>query len=180
MKTLTTQKAWSLIEEMGWGSRTVDYKHLSETYFKLLGHKGMMLLEKFVNARVSDLWVAVKNYEHDNGSLEVGSDDGFSDLRYHIVGMGKDEFDVCMADPKKMEIRHKKGEYKESFAYVFQEPDPPRTKKQKKATLEKLVAEAERLQEAVFALDKQAGLLRMQVQSLNLLVGAVKHDCKDS
>lgn len=180
MKKLTDQKAWALIAEMGWGGRTEDYKHLAKTYYKKLGKKGMKLLRQFVGARVSDLYAAVKRYEDKGVALEVGSDDGFSDLTYHIVGLGKDEFDACIADPEKMEIRYKKGEYTESFAYAFHEPEPPRTAKQKQATFDKLVAEAERLQDAVFALDKQAGLLRMQVQSLNLLVGAVKNDRKQT
>lgn len=169
------------------GGRTVDYKHLAETYFKLLGKKKMRDLEQFVSARASDLYGAVKRYEADPAEggcggrdLEVGSDDGFSDLRYHIVGMGKDEFDACMGDPEKMEIRSRKGEYTESFHYVFQEPEPPRTKAQKDKAVADLLTAAEDFENLVQEIDGKLSNLRMKAMRLNLLVNTVKNDRKKS
>lgn len=180
MNKLTDERAWALIAEMGWGGRTVDYKHLAETYFKLLGKKTMAQLEKFVGARVGDLHLAVKNYEKNHASLEVGSDDGFSDLRYHVVGMGKDELDACIADPRKLAIRYRMGEYEESFAYVFQEPDPPRTAAQKEKAINDLIAESEGLDTLLRELDAKVSALRMKADRITRLAATVKNDRKSA
>ncbi len=179
MKELTADKAWALIAEIGWGSRTTDYKHVAETYFKLLGKKGMKQLEDFVGAKVYELGKAVSDYETLHGtSLEVGSDDGFSDLRYHIVGMGKHEFDRCIADPPKMQIRSRKGEYTESFAYAFQEPEPPRTKAQKQKELRSLLTEIPVLSAELGRTEKQLDNLKMRMDILTRLANQVKEDLK--
>jgi len=181
-KALTANKAWSLIAEMGWGGRTENYKHLAETYFKFLGKKGMQELYDFVTARVKELGEAVAMYDQLNvlTSLEVGSDDGFSDLRYHIVGLGKDEFDACMKDPRKMQIRYRKEEYKESFAYVFLEPDPPRTAAEKKSSRELLAKNVKALEVELRNLEFQLTVARGYFQDINMLLEQVLEDTKES
>ena len=178
MKELSATKAWALIAEMGWGSRTTDYKHIAETYFKLLGKKGMKQLEKFVGERVCDLGSAVKRYEDGNGSIEVGSDDGFSDVRYHIVGLGKDTFDVCMADPLEIQNCYRLGKYKESFAYAFQEPDPPRTEENKEASRKLLVKNVAALEKQLREIEFELSTARGLFQDINMLLGQVMEDTK--
>ena len=187
MKILTSERAWALIAEMGWGSRTVDYKHLAETYFKLLGKGRMKQLESFVGARVEQLGAAVSRYEADpaeGGSggrdLEVGSDDGFSDLRYHVVGLGKNEFNACMADPMKLEYRSCMGEYTESFAYCFSQPDPPRTEENKLRSRELLVKNLAALEKDIRELEFQLSTVRGQFSDVNMLLGQVLEDSKKS
>lgn len=182
----TAELAWTLIEQMEW-SKQADYKEIAEKWFKKLGKAGMRKLEKFVGDRVSQLGAAVSQYEADpaeggsgGGNLEVGSDDGFSDLRYHIVGMGQQVFDEALRDPQVMQTRYRQGNYKESFAYCFMQPDPPRTKKQKAATLAKLLAEIERADERLAEIKNLVGLLQMQQTSISLLAGTVKMDQKSN
>jgi hypothetical protein len=126
-KLLPPATAWPLITEMGWGScwnTKPNSTEIARTWFKKLGELNMKLLEAFVNARANDLYQAVEEYEATHGSLEVGSDDSFSDLRYHIVGLGQVQFERHLANPMLIAERYAKGEYEESFAYCFQEPDP--------------------------------------------------------
>lgn len=177
---LTAELAWTLIAQMGW-SKQADYKAIAQTFFKKLGKSGMKKLDQFVGDRVSQLGTAVANYERETGkSLEVGSDDGFSDLRYHIVGMGQEIFDEALRDPQVMQTRSRQGNYKESFAYCFMQPDPPRTAKQKEATFEKLMAEIGRMNTRLDALNEYAVLIRMHSQSISLLAAAVANDRKSA
>ena len=179
-KMFTAELAWSLIAQMQW-SKEADYKAIAAEFYKKLGKGGMKQLGSFVGARVGQLGEAVDRYEQETGNkLEVGSDDGFSDLRYHIVGMGQETFDEAVRDPQVMQTRARQSNYKESFAYCFLQPDPPRTAKQKQASFDKLMSEIERMNKRVEDLNEQASLLRMQMLSLNLLAGAVKNDRKSA
>ena len=184
MKELTANKAWALIAEIGWGSRTTDYNHIAETYFKLLGEKKMTQLASFVGARVSDLGKAVEKFEEDNRfdnvSLEVGSDDGFSDLRYHVVGLGKFAFEQAMEDPKLLQVRSRSGQYTESFAYCFSQPDPPRTEENKLRSRELLVKNVAALEKQLREIEFELSTVRGQFSAVNFLLNQVLEDTKKS
>ena len=177
-KMLTNSEAWALIEKMGW-SKQADYNEIARTFFKKLGTLKMQKLEKFVKDRASELYSAVTKYESETGGeLEVGSDDGFSDLRYHIVGMGKLIFDESLADPQLMQTRYSHGNYKESFIYCFMAPEPARTKKQKEETFTNLVAEIERLNFKASTLADAAVTLKNEADNLSRLMARVLEDKK--
>ena len=182
MKKLTAIKAWALIAEIGWG-RTTDYDDIAKTYFKLLGAAKMKQLHKFVLDRVCDLGNAVKLYENcdlDSGTLEVGSDDGFSDLRYHVVGLGKFAFEQAMEDPKLLEVRSRSGQYTESFAYCFHQPDPPRTEENKLRSRELLVKNLAALEKDIRDLEFQMSTVRGQFKDVNYLLNQVLEDTRKS
>jgi hypothetical protein len=51
-------------------------------------------------------------------NLKLGlGDDSYGDLLAHIIGLGQDEFDKCIDNPKLIEIRARKNAFVESFAY---------------------------------------------------------------
>lgn len=137
-KQLTDKQAWSLIEQMGWGRTSQNYDALAREWYAKLGKTNMNALKNFVGSRVSDLYHAVEKYEATGKDMEIGSDDGMSDLIHHVVGLGKVEFSRNMVDPYSLARRYAANGYKESFAYCFQEPEPPRTKAQKDQAAEKL------------------------------------------
>lgn len=118
---MTAEQGWKLVAEMGW-SKEADIDAMAKFWWTKLGKETMEALRRFVDARCSDLYSAVNKYEQKNGELFVGSDDGFSDLRYHVVGLGQKAFEEAMQDPRKLQERYLKHDYKESFAYVFHEP----------------------------------------------------------
>ncbi len=118
---MTAEQGWKLVAKMGW-SKEADIDAMAKFWWTKLGKETMEALRRFVDARCSDLYSAVNKYEQKNGKLFVGSDDGFSDLRYHVVGLGQKAFEEAMQDPRKLQDRYLKHDYKESFAYVFHEP----------------------------------------------------------
>lgn len=64
------------------------------------------------------------------------SDDSWSDLLAHIVGLGREEYDACVADPERAHKRATAYDYTESFSYCIpyeSEYDSPEVKAQKAA-----------------------------------------------
>jgi hypothetical protein len=178
----TAELAWTLIEQMGWSKRA-DYKKIAATFFKKLGKRGMEQLSDFVGARVGFLGGAVSMYEADPAeggsggrSLEVGSDDGFSDLRYHIVGLGQAEYDKCLGNPEEIEKRYKRGDYKESFAYCFMQPDPPRTEAMKQRSRELLVKHVAQLETSLREVEHQLNTARSMLNDVDMLMNQVLND----
>lgn len=169
-------KAWALIAEIGWGTKSTNNRALAKQWYAEIGTKGMEQLEAFVNARASDLYSAVNKYEEQHGELEVGSDDGFSDLRYHIVGLGQAEFEKCMANPLEMQKRYQADEYKESFSYVFQKPDPPRTKADKEKSVDKLLEAAQSINRTIRDIVNLQNILQAKQHEFEMLIGVVTRD----
>ena len=180
MTKLTDKQAWALIDQMGWGRSSKNYAALAREWYAKLGKTGMDGLQNFVGARVSDLYHAVEKYEATGKSLEIGSDDGMSDLTHHVVGLGQAEFDACIANPKLLARRYDKGDYEESFAYCFLEPEKPRTQEQKEQTQEALLQAVTELDKAISKIDNELASLRGLLTRTVTLARIMKEDKKTS
>lgn len=174
---MTDQEGWQLIQTIGWGTKTTDYDAIAKEMFSNLGTEKANQLSVFVSDRVNELGVAVDNYERENNiSLEVGSDDGFSDLRYHIVGMGQKEFVKCMGNPLKMQERYKKNQYKESFAYAFLAPTPPPSKEENEATFENLTTNISTVYEELESIQYRLNVICKKMLAIDTLLGKIKKE----
>ena len=115
---------WELISEMGWEIYP-DYKIISKNGFTYWGNTLMEYIREFAADRVSELYGRVRNYELDtHTTLQLGSDDSVNDLLWHVVGCGKIHWLAAMREPILLKIRAQASNYKESFSYCFQEPEP--------------------------------------------------------
>lgn len=128
------RKYWKEIEQMGWGTRSTDYTELAKEFYAKWGKRKRQAVRRFAGKMVSKLYLRVDVWKKQkNQSLNIGSDDGFNDVLYHIVGLGEKAFDAAMANPVLIEKRYNSdygsaAGYKESFAYAFHEPEPIRPK----------------------------------------------------
>ena len=176
-KYITVEEGWNLIADIGWGTKTTDCKAIAREYFAKLGKNGMKLLEDFVDARWRDLDTCIKVWETNSGrTLELGSDDSYSDLIYHIVGLGEAKYYKVMHNPVLAEERSKAGNYKESFGYCFQPPDPVRTQKDKRETLKDLLKHTIILESKIQKISDELSKTRMQVMQMKLLASIVAKD----
>lgn len=173
---MSPAKAWALIAEIGWGTKSTNTRALAKEWYKEIGTKGMEDLAAFVDARASDLYSAVRKYESEQGDLEVGSDDGFSDLRYHVVGLGQAEFEKAFDNPELLQRRYQADEYTESFAYVFQKPDPPRTKADKEKSVDKLLEAAQSINRTIRDIVNLQNILQAKQHEFEMLIGVVTRD----
>lgn len=178
MTKLTDKQAWALIEQMGWGRSSRNCAALAREWYAKLGKTGMQALENFVGSRVSDLYHAVEKYEATGKSLEIGSDDGMSDLTHHVVGLGQTEFEKNLANPKLLARRYDKNDYKESFAYCFLEPEPPRTKEQKEETQEALLQAVGELGRKIDGLCNSLAEVQGLLSRTMMLASIMKEDKK--
>lgn len=58
-----------------------------------------------------------KAERHGDDRLGLG-DDSFSDLIAHIVGLGRDEYQACIENPKRAIVRGNHHDFTESFSYA--------------------------------------------------------------
>jgi len=118
---MTEERFWALIEEASWPSFGYDRSKLSYL-LSLKAKEGKAFSEV-----VSELFdVLDKFVDGRYDGLNVG-DDGYSDLLYHIIGMGKDAYYEHLNSYSKIKARanapYGSAEgYKESFSYAIPYP----------------------------------------------------------
>lgn len=105
---------WKIIEKLNWSG---DYKETSKYLHKNFSQTQISDIENLVDAKVNQLKKVLDKYQKDVEEIPV-SDDGYSDLLYHLVGSGKKEYETALKDPSY--ARAICSEAPESFAYVFQ------------------------------------------------------------
>jgi hypothetical protein len=109
---------WKLVAELNWGhkadgpGKTADYNKGKKILMQRLD---VAMAERFSNT-FSEL--SAKLYKP-LYSLEGMSDDSYSDFRAHIIGLGQEEFEKALANPKSQEQRAAKHQYVESFSYCI-------------------------------------------------------------
>lgn len=180
MTKLTDKQAWALIDQMGWGRSSQNYAALAREWYAKLGKAGMKALEQFVGARVADLYHVVKKYEATGKDIEIGSDDGMSDLFFHIVGLGEVVFKSNMNYPSLLTDRYAEGDYTESFAYCFMEPEKPRTAKQKEMAEIALRGAVKTFQDQLTAVQKAMRQLDQDMDALAQSYSIVEMDKKSA
>jgi hypothetical protein len=103
--------SWEIIESLNWDG---DYKRCEKQLVDTYSMDKIIQVETFVDEKVNQL---DKQFHQDwLDDIEV-SDDGWSDLRYEVVGRGK-LFYESITKEKLMEMAEN-FDYHESFAYCF-------------------------------------------------------------
>ena len=109
---------WAIVEGLGWGRRTTDYDAIQKDLMNRLSPQQAKKMRGIFDKKKGELSRAISQWERSNDDLPV-SDDGYSDLLAHIVGMGRKEFEKTLRNPELAYERAKKYDYKESFAYAL-------------------------------------------------------------
>jgi len=181
MKKTQLTIGWPLINVLDWANNSKDAEAIARRCIKLVGEDGWKDLSKFVDAKVGELQKTIEKYEDDNGKLGIGSDDGFSDVTYHVVGLGQQEFNRCMANPALVEKRYNapygspEG-YQESFAYVFLRPSKERTEQDTKEDLEKVLTQAGDLIKRIISIGDSVETAYKDLAQLADTIAVVKKD----
>ena len=115
-QSMTEDRFWELVTRTNWPHEGYDRPKLR--YLQTLKPKE----GKQFRAVVDKLWAVLDRFVGDRNPAG-GGDDSHSDLMYHIIGIGKDEFYACLKSYKKMEAKghwkpNNKEGYVESFGYA--------------------------------------------------------------
>ena len=110
---------WEAVAEIGWGTKTTDYKVVEKAILKNWDNEFISSFQSHLGEFQGQLCEEVESFENRNGvSCDCG-DDGFSDLTNHVVGLGKEAFEAAMADPMLVVRRGQEYDYAESFSYCI-------------------------------------------------------------
>jgi hypothetical protein len=141
------QKCWKLIENAQWKSDH-NYDRISDEWSKLPNDE-FQELKKFIHGKAKEL--GNKYYDawlgKDGGPGFDVSDDGWSDLRYDVIGRGEEFYDSITVD--KLREMADDLDYEESFSYCLQIQTPTQPEK-----TEFEENNPKRLQEFLIELDK--------------------------
>jgi hypothetical protein len=121
---------WDAVAELDWATACKDDRGCDRLETYILDNWGDDFTRWFdgqVSERVMALGQRLTAWEADYGESIPCGDDGFSDLRHHIVGLGKEVYEATMENPKLALERADSHDYVESFSYCI--PHLPSKKK---------------------------------------------------
>jgi hypothetical protein len=106
---MTEQEFWEIIDALRW-SDDHDYKRIKRE-----------LMQRFPTPEALKPFRRI--FEEKTAAVSNAGDsdhcsDSWSDTVNHIVGLGREEFDRCIADPSLIEARWEACDYQESFSYA--------------------------------------------------------------
>ena len=122
--TMSDAQFWSIVKELGWGTRTTDYKAILKALVKLWDVSNATDFRNTFDKLQMALKRRIEQWE-DRSEVNLGiGDDSFDDLTAHIIGLGKREYDAVMQNPQLAYDRAQapygsKEGYRESFAYAI-------------------------------------------------------------
>ena len=106
---------WTLIKACQW-EKDCNYKRISAFLVDCYGKKKLKILKVQVLEFYNKLDTVLQTLPKDElRQLFRGSDDGYSDMVYHVIGLGEDFYNAALADPQII----KTIEPRESFQYSF-------------------------------------------------------------
>lgn len=104
---------WAEVAKIGWGTKTTDIRKVK-----------LALLRTWTPekaARVREVFYALSRhlYRVLDKVVDGVGDDGFDDLRAHIIGLGRKEFERVLKKPTLAQERINRRDYVESFSYCL-------------------------------------------------------------
>lgn len=147
---LPLPKFWSLVATLGW-KLGADSKALKRIVMDTLTVEEALAADKIFSGLHLKLSTVLENYE-ETANVCIGlSDDSFSDMVAHIIGLGEKEYTETLANPQRALTRARKDDFCESFAYVW--PDAEDYAKRGNAAAFKTWAERNRANYAAMTLN---------------------------
>jgi hypothetical protein len=110
--TMTDADFWSLVAEIGWGTKTTNYKPVEMTFLR----RGLEFTTAF-RAKYDEFESILYS-----AAAKAGFDyccDSWGDTLSHVIGLGKDEFERNVANPRLLVERDQSGDYREKFSYCI-------------------------------------------------------------
>jgi len=114
---MTEPRFWELVAQADWPKK--QYDAIKMHYLKTINQQECIELRGIADG----LWKMLDDFCEDKCPA-MGSDDSHSDLFYHIIGLGKNEFYACMKNYELIKARghapyESKEGYEESFGYCL-------------------------------------------------------------
>jgi len=106
---------WALVDKLNWG-KDLDYKRIERYLLREITKDEAEAMREQFKKQKSELYKALDPY------VQL-SDDSYDDLLSHIIGLGEDEYNSNMRNPRKASERADMMDFKESFSYAIPHTD---------------------------------------------------------
>lgn len=116
---MNEKRFWEIVESFHWEDADFDHDARRVELLHTMSFDELAELEKKFADRMKELAATEKRLGYEISDV---SDDGWSDLRAHVIGLGRDEYERTLADFDRIQIRATKWDYRESFAYCIPSP----------------------------------------------------------
>ena len=104
-------KFWEIVEKCGW-SKSTDYKAIRKMLEETYSNRELCEFRDMLHIKYNKLYKTL-----DKVVTNLG-DDSFDDLLYHIIGLGREEYDKVMKTTAFGVERAKAYNFVESFVYA--------------------------------------------------------------
>jgi hypothetical protein len=111
---------WRTTATLGWSDHRHDIAACAAELRRRVDYVGCVAMHARLFALTRDLAKRIEAWEASSGQRLACGDDGYMDLKNHIVGLGRDEYHATLEEPARALRRAEERAYAESFAYVFQ------------------------------------------------------------
>lgn len=108
-------KFWNIIDDIGWGTKTTDYRNVFEYLLKTYTIDDIIKLRLFCIEKRKSMQTWLRN----SSSGVYWGDDRFWDLGAHIVGLGKEQYYAIKEDINIAIDMCDNFRYTENFEYSF-------------------------------------------------------------
>jgi len=112
---------WAAVERINWPGlcqdEEIDFNEIREFLLKEFGEDSCKCFFGLHRRKYRALQELMRAYDKNN-EAQV-SDDGLWDLCAHIVGLGKEEYEAALLNPRIIVDRGRSNKYRENFGYCF-------------------------------------------------------------
>jgi hypothetical protein len=113
---------WAAVAECNWAERSKEnrgYNSLKREILESWTNEFIRSFEAILSEKVVALGETIQEWESREGENVPCGDDGFSDLRHHVVGLGREVYEATTANPALAKERAERYDYVESFSYAI-------------------------------------------------------------
>lgn len=117
----TEDQFWAEVARIGWGDDNPRryYQTVERELLTRWDDEFLRTFREHLCRFRSALVEKVEQFEQVEQVSCQCSDDGFSDLTNHVVGLGREEYEAAMKDPMRVVERGRDRRYEESFSYCI-------------------------------------------------------------
>ncbi len=117
---MTEERFWEIVESFRWEYAGYDYDARTVELLRTMSFNDLKELQDKYYEKMEEL----AGIEHRTGrEIREVSDDGWMDLRAHVIGCGREEYERTLNDFNRLQERASTRDYRECFSYVIPNPE---------------------------------------------------------
>ena len=121
---VSVERFWALVAEIDWATRQTEPIDEGKRFLReRLSREEAAAFAEHLQTFRFHLHDVLDEWEEETGAEFGTGDDGFDDLVCHVIGLGQQEYDAVIADPRRALRRAESGDYRESFRYLVPAPE---------------------------------------------------------